>query len=170
MLMKFKADKDREKLPAEKLIVFDSLPKFLEDLGNSLREEIGSDDSLIFDQNFKPAFPVSAQNATMKRELDANQPDDVRLKRLKRENTIEDLSDFTVIKILDRINDEDYKINAEVLNSVKLSARDDAAKAEQSRNEISFHIIANSFQKPPSTENLAWLVTCKNVFAHQLPR
>ncbi|KAG5672066.1 hypothetical protein PVAND_002225 [Polypedilum vanderplanki] len=164
MLQKYKADKDREKLPTEKLIVFDSLPKFLDDL----REEISNDNSLIFDPTFKPVFPQNAIG--IKRELDANSNDDGRVKKLKRENTCEDLSDFTVINILDRINDDDYKINAEVLSSVKLTARDDVAKAEQSRNEISFHIIANSFKKQPSTENLAWLLTCKNVFAHQLPR
>lgn len=167
MLQKYKADKERSKLPAEKLIVFDSLPKFLDDL----REEIANDNSLIFDPEFKPVFPTSVtQGGSIKRELDQNFPDDPRFKRLKRENTCEDLSDMTVMNILERISDDNYKLHAEVLNSVKLSARDDAAKAEQTRNEISFHIIANSLTKQPSAESLAWLLTCKNVFAHQLPR
>ena len=169
MLQKYRADKERSKLPAEKLIVFDSLPKFLDDL----REEIANDSSLIFDSDFKPIFPTSAiQGVPVKRELQDpnNCNEDPRFKRLKRENTCEDLSDLTVLNILERINDDNYKIHAEVLNSVKLSARDDAAKAEQTRNEISFHIIANSLTKQPSSESLAWLLTCKNVFAHQLPR
>lgn len=166
MIQKYKADKERAKLPAEKLIVFDSLPKFLDDL----RDEIGNESSLIFDPEFKPVFPASAVQGPIKRELDQNFNDDPRFKKIKSEITCEDLSDLTVMNILERINDDNYKRHAEVLNSVKLSARDDAAKAEQSRNEISFHIIANSLEKPASPESLAWLLTCKNVFAHQLPR
>lgn len=166
MLQKYKADKEREKLPAEKLIVFDSLPKFLDDL----RDELSNDESLIFDPDFKPIF--QNQNiSSIKRERDVDCEDSkLNLKRLKRENTCEDLSDMAVLKILDRISDEKYRIHAEVLNTVKNTARDEAARAEQSRNEISFHIIANTFNKKPSHQNLAWLLTCKNVFAHQLPR
>lgn len=166
MLQKYKADKEREKLPAEKLIVFDSLPKFLEDL----KEELSNDESLIFSSDFKPVF--QNQNVSLiKRERDGDGEDSkVNLKRLKRENTCEDLSDMTVLKILDRISDEKYRMHAEVLNTVKLSARDESARAEQSRNEISFHIIANTLNKKAPQQNLAWLLTCKNVFAHQLPR
>lgn len=166
MLQKYKADKEREKLPAEKLIVFDSLPKFLEEL----RVELTNDESLIFDPEFKPVF--QNQNVgSIKRERDGDNEDSkLNLKRIKRENSCEDLLDSTVLKILDRISDENYRMHAEVLNSVKLSARDEAARAEQSRNEISFHIIANTFNKKNSQQNLAWLLMCKNVFAHQLPR
>jgi hypothetical protein len=165
MLQKYKADKDREKLPAEKLIVFDSLPRFLEDL----REEIGNDDSRIFDPAFKPNF--QNQTGSIKRDYDSDEGESKsHVKRLKRENTCEDLTDLTVIKILDRISNDEYKMNAEVLSSVKLSARDEVARGEQSRNEISFHIIANSLIKQPSQTTSMWLLTCKNVFAHQLPR
>jgi histone acetyltransferase len=165
MLQKYKADKKREKLPAEKLIVFDSLPKFLDDL----REELSNDKSPIFDPDFKPIF--QNQNVgSIKRERDGGDGLESKLKRLKRENTCEDLSDMTVLKILDRISDEKYRMHAEVLNTVKLSARDESARAEQSRNEISFHIIANTLNKKTSPQNLNWLLTCKNVFAHQLPR
>lgn len=166
MLQKYKADRDRNKLPAEKLIVFDSLPQFLEDL----REEISNDSSVIFDPDFKPVFP-NQSGLSIKRERDGNEEDaKSNLKRLKRENTCEDLSDVTVLKILDRIGDEKYQMHAEVLSTVKLSARDETARSEQSRNEISFHIIANTLNKRPSNQDFAWLLTCKNVFAHQLPR
>lgn len=165
MLQKYKADRDRNKLPAEKLIVFDSLPQFLEDL----REEISNENSVIFDPDFKPVFP-NQSGLSIKRERDGDEDSKSNLKRLKRENTCEDLSDVTVLKILDRISDEKYRMHAEVLSTVKLSARDEAARSEQSRNEISFHIIANMLNKRPSNQDLAWLLTCKNVFAHQLPR
>lgn len=165
MLQKYKADRDRNKLPSEKLIVFDSLPQFLEDL----RDEISNDNSLIFDPDFKPVFPNQV-GLTIKRERDGDEDSKSHLKRLKRENTCEDLSDVTVLKILDRINDEKYRMHAEVLSTVKLSARDETARIEETRNEISFHIIANMLNKRPSSQDLAWLLTCKNVFAHQLPR
>lgn len=167
MLQKYKADKKREKLPAEKLIVFDSLPKFLDDL----REELSNDESLIFSLEFKPVFLQNQNVGSIKRERDNEGGDSkIILKRLKRENNCEDLSDTTVTKILERIGDDKYRMHAEVLNTVKLSARDEAARVEQTRNEISFHIICNNINKRTSNQDLAWLLTCKNVFAHQLPR
>lgn len=117
MLEKYKADKQREKLPAEKLIVFDSLPKFLEDL----KEEILNDDSKIYDSEFKPVFQNQNIVSVKREHNDESEDSKLHSKRFKRENTCEDLSDMTVLKILDRIGDEKYKMHAEVLSTVKLS-------------------------------------------------
>jgi histone acetyltransferase len=48
--------------------------------------------------------------------------------------------------------------------------RDEAARWEEKRGAISFHIISNSLTRTPSREELLWLIGLKNVFSHQLPR
>lgn len=165
MLSKYHTDKDRERLPAEKLIVFESLPKFLEDF----REEIANENSVIFDVAFKPSFPSPSTSASVKRELDSGADQKPCAKRLKKEVTGDDLPDHTVANVLSRINKEDYKAQMKVLNTVTNAARDEAAKGEELRNEISFHIIGNSLVKPVSKQSMLWLLGLQNVFAHQLP-
>lgn len=161
MLSKYKTDKDRDRLPAEKRIIFESLPKFLEDLGN----ELNNDNSQIFDISYKP-YVVASTAAPYKRENDSGAINDA--KRQKKENIYEDLSEPTVLKILERINEEGYKAQP-MLSSVKLASRDEAARAEEMRNEISFHVIANSLTKPVPKQITLWLLALQNVFAHQLP-
>lgn len=165
MLSKYHTDKDREKLPAEKLIVFESLPKFLQDF----REEIANDNSPIFDVTFKPVFPLPSTSGSAKRDLEGSQDQKPCTKRFKKEMPDGDLPDHTVAKVLSRINEEDYKAQMEVLSTVTMAARDEAAKAEELRNEISFHIIGNSLIKPVSKQSMLWLLGLQNVFAHQLP-
>ena len=163
MLSKYHTDKDRERLPAEKLIVFESLPKFLEDF----REEIANESSAIFDPNFRPIFP--ATSSTVKRETEDSQDQKPCAKRLKKEIPGDDLPDLAVTKVLSRICEESYKAQMEICATVNLAARDEAAKAEEKRNEISFHIIGNSLTKPVSKQSMLWLLGLQNVFAHQLP-
>lgn len=52
------------------------------------------------------------------------------------------------------------------------AARDEAARQEERRGIIEFHVIANSVEQnnPPSRQTLIWLVELQNVFSHQLPR
>lgn len=166
MLSKYHTDKDRERLPAEKLIVFESLPKFLEDF----REEIANENSVIFDVTFKPVFPSPASaSASVKRELElAVEQKQPCAKRVKKDIPGDDLSESTVTKVLSRINEEDYKAQMEVLN-ITMAARDEAAKAEEKRKEISFHIIGNSLARPVSKQSMLWLLGLQSVFAHQLP-
>lgn len=165
MLSKYHTDKDRERLPAEKLIVFESLPKFLEDF----REEIANENSAIFDVTFKPVFPSPSTSGSTKRELESGADQKTNAKRFKKEAPGDDLPDHTVAKVLSRINEADYKAQMEVLSTVTMAARDEAAKAEEMRNEISFHIIGNSLVKQVSKQSMMWLLGLQNVFAHQLP-
>lgn len=164
MLSKYHTDKDRERLPAEKLIVFESLPKFLEDF----REEIANENSAIFDVTFKPVFPSPSSSGSAKRDLEEGSDLKPCTKRIKKELPGDDLADHAVIKVLSRINEDDYK-TMEVLSNVTMAARDEAAKAEEKRNEISFHIIGNSLVKQVSKQSMLWLLGLQNVFAHQLP-
>ncbi|XP_039251065.2 histone acetyltransferase KAT2A-like [Styela clava] len=52
------------------------------------------------------------------------------------------------------------------------AARDEAARQEERRGIIEFHVIANNLDtsNPSSRQTLIWLVELQNVFSHQLPR
>jgi len=50
------------------------------------------------------------------------------------------------------------------------TSRDDAARLEEKRGIIEFHVISNTLDKDPSDQILLWLVGLQNVFSHQLPR
>lgn len=49
------------------------------------------------------------------------------------------------------------------------SARDEAARTEEKRGIIEFHIVSNSLNRPTCNQSL-WLIGLQNVFSHQLPR
>uniref|UniRef100_A0A8C6RX03 Histone acetyltransferase n=1 Tax=Nannospalax galili TaxID=1026970 RepID=A0A8C6RX03_NANGA len=50
------------------------------------------------------------------------------------------------------------------------SARDEAARLEERRGVIEFHVVGNSLNQKPNKRLLMWLVGLQNVFSHQLPR
>ncbi|GAB1301184.1 Histone acetyltransferase KAT2B [Apodemus speciosus] len=50
------------------------------------------------------------------------------------------------------------------------SARDEAARLEERRGVIEFHVVGNSLNQKPNKKTLMWLVGLQNVFSHQLPR
>jgi histone acetyltransferase len=139
------------------------LPKFLE----ALREEIQNDKSEIFSSSFKPS---SSAMPRTKRLLDSSSDVRIAAKRMRRE--AEDLPDDVVLKALKRVNDPNYQNRTDVmnLNPVVHAARDEAAKAEEKRREIEFHVVGNSINGKISQLQKRWLLDLKNVFAHRLPR
>lgn len=157
---------EKESLPADKQMLLERLPKFLD----NLREELLNEKSEIFNPSFKPTQLVapSAYSRT-KRSTDYS---DVRIaaKRMKKES--EDLPDEVVLKALSRINDPNTqnRNDIHVLNSVVHAARDEAAKAEEKRGDIEFHVVGNSIMNKISQTQKKWLLDLKNVFAHRLPR
>lgn len=50
------------------------------------------------------------------------------------------------------------------------SARDEAARLEERRGVIEFHVVGNSLNQKPNKKIMMWLVGLQNVFSHQLPR
>ena len=50
------------------------------------------------------------------------------------------------------------------------TSRDDAARLEEKRGIIEFHVISNTLDAEVSDQILLWLVGLQNVFSHQLPR
>ncbi|XP_061677596.1 histone acetyltransferase KAT2B isoform X2 [Syngnathoides biaculeatus] len=65
-------------------------------------------------------------------------------------------------------------IPLELINETGLlsahSARDEAARLEERRGVIEFHVVGNSLNQKPNKRILMWLVGLQNVFSHQLPR
>ncbi len=49
-------------------------------------------------------------------------------------------------------------------------ARDEAARLEERRGVIEFHVISNTVIRRPARQVLIWLIGIQNVFSHQLPR
>ncbi|XP_065084860.1 histone acetyltransferase KAT2A [Ochlerotatus camptorhynchus] len=163
LLSKCKTERDR--MPPEKRLMLAQLPKFLE----ALKHEVINEDSQIWDQNFKPTASLMLQK---KRQHEAaasssgkksNDP-----KRYKKDSECEDLPDEVVVKALKRINDSNYTSRTEVVFPPN-APRDEAAKAEENRREIEFHVVGNSLTKPVTKESMLWLLGLHSVFAHQLP-
>uniref|UniRef100_A0A182UGY6 Uncharacterized protein n=1 Tax=Anopheles melas TaxID=34690 RepID=A0A182UGY6_9DIPT len=165
LLMRCKIERDR--MPPEKRIMLTQLPKFLE----ALKQEVVNEDSPIWSPNFKPTSSLllhktkrqhegSSLSGTGKKMGDA--------KRYKKESDCEDLSDDVVARALKRINDSNYSSRAEVVFPPN-APRDEAAKAEENRREIEFHVVGNSLTKPVTKQSMLWLLGLHSVFAHQLP-
>lgn len=157
---------EKESLPTDKQMLLERLPKFLE----TLREEIQNEKSEIFSATFKPSQLAPTAYPRTKRLLDSNSDVRIAAKRMRRE--AEDLSDDIVIKALKRVIDPNYQNRNEIgfMNPVVHAARDEAAKAEERRKEIEFHVVGNSLNNKLSQLQKRWLLDLKNVFAHRLPR
>lgn len=170
VLQKCKTEKDRM-LPEKRMLLV-HLPKFLE----ALKHEVVNEESLIWDPNFKPPGAVFLQRN--KRQLESvsgvsgkkGSSSDLpgSSKRHKKDNDNEDLSDETVLKVLEKINDANYSDIYDVVFPVN-KPRDETAKAEEARGEIEFHIIGNSLTKPVSKQTMLWLLGLHSVFSYQLP-
>ena len=81
----------------------------------------------------------------------------------------DDINEETVARILDGINDPKKMLGPESVFPEN-APRDEAAKQEERRGLISFHVIGNSLTQKVSKQTMAWLVGLQNVFSHQLPR
>ncbi|EEC10356.1 conserved hypothetical protein [Ixodes scapularis] len=82
-------------------------------------------------------------------------------------------------QLLDKFRAEKDKMPAEKRTLVlthfprgfsELAARDEAARAEERKGLIEFHMVANALSKRVDQQSLVWLVGLQNVFSHQLPR
>lgn len=164
LLAKCKNEKDR--MPPEKRSVLAQLPRFLE----ALKHEVVDQESRIWDTTFKPAT-ILLQRKRMHENSAASSSKKLLesgAKRIKRDPDSEDLTDEVVLKALAKVNDSNNINRTEIVFPVN-APRDEAAKAEEHRGEIEFHIVGNSLTAPVSKESMLWLLGLHNVFAHQLP-
>lgn len=176
-------------MPVEKRAMFAQLPKFLE----TLKQEIVNEDSPIWDATFKPPLG-QLLNQQRKREKDSvaggpssssssaagnaaaahskkyGEPSSKKYKRESADaNQDQDLTDEMVVKAIKRINETNCANNLELVLAVNVP-RDEAAKLEEQRREIEFHIVGNSLTRPVSKQSMLWLLGLHSVFAHQLTR
>jgi histone acetyltransferase len=81
-----------------------------------------------------------------------------------------DVSAETVAEILEVTSDPTKMLGPDTGLFAAHQARDEAARLEERRGIIEFHVISNSLDHEPTDQILLWLVGLQNVFSHQLPR
>ncbi|XP_026736170.1 histone acetyltransferase KAT2A isoform X1 [Trichoplusia ni] len=80
----------------------------------------------------------------------------------------DDVSERTVADIVATITDPNYMCGPDALFQMQ-APRDEAAKLEEQRKLIEFHVIGNSLTGPVNKQTMLWLIGLHNVFSHQLP-
>lgn len=83
-------------------------------------------------------------------------------------DSVDDLTDETIADIVNTISDPNYMAGPDVLFQVN-APRDEAAKLEEARKMIEFHVIGNSLTGVVNKQTMLWLIGLHNVFSHQLP-
>ncbi|CAH1789009.1 unnamed protein product [Owenia fusiformis] len=89
---------------------------------------------------------------------------------VKRKRVDGDVSTDTIMEIISTITDPDEMVGPEPSLLPAYAARDEAARLEEQRGIIEFHVISNSLSRRPPKQTLLWLIGLQNVFSHQLPR
>ena len=119
-----------------------------------------------------PKSEISIRGGSKRRAGDSfSGPDEI-----KRQNVVTaldfndhpDVSLEVINEVVATIDDPSKMVGPEVTNLSSQSARDEAARQEERRGVIEFHVVANSSDATKQT--LVWLVEIQNVFARQLPR
>lgn len=193
LMDRFIAEKDR--LPPERRdMIINQFPKFLADM----EMELGNDASPVWDPSYvhRPAnhhenikdenvaqpgeatfhrlttngivrsISKDAEKNLLKRQADNESSTEGDTKRLR---LSDDISEETVAQILAVINDPKKMLGPESVFPEN-APRDEAAKQEERRGLISFHVVGNSLTQTVSKQTMSWLVGLQNVFSHQLPR
>uniref|UniRef100_A0AAR2KVW2 histone acetyltransferase n=1 Tax=Pygocentrus nattereri TaxID=42514 RepID=A0AAR2KVW2_PYGNA len=88
----------------------------------------------------------------------------------KKARVIGDIPMELINEVMSTITDPTAMLGPETSLLSAHSARDEAARLEERRGVIEFHVIGNSLNQKPNKKILMWLVGLQNVFSHQLPR
>lgn len=161
LLTKCKSEKDR--MPVERRAMLSQMPKFLE----SLKHEVVNEESPIWDPNFKQPIGLMLKQKRDRDQMSISKKTND-AKKIKREDQPDELTDEMILKTIQRIDDTNYANKTEIVFPVN-APRDEAAKAEEKRGEIEFHIVGNSLTKSISKQSMLWLLGLQSVFSHQLP-
>ncbi|XP_026318104.1 histone acetyltransferase KAT2A isoform X2 [Hyposmocoma kahamanoa] len=174
-----KCHSERDRMPPEKrVLVLTHFPRFLA----LLEEEIFSINSPIWDPDYKQVPPNHLQaildnkTSSIKQEglkrgaesRSGEQPTGSAKRRRIVDEGGEDVSERTVAEIVATINDPNYMCGPDALFQTQ-APRDEAAKLEEQRKLIEFHVIGNSLTGPVNKQTMLWLIGLHNVFSHQLP-
>uniref|UniRef100_A0A671V316 histone acetyltransferase n=1 Tax=Sparus aurata TaxID=8175 RepID=A0A671V316_SPAAU len=185
------ARQEKDKLPPEKrTLILTHFPKFL----SMLEEEVYSHSSPIWSQDFLAGasggqIPIHTGNTHPLRHTlpqPCNDVDHLPLcpctlvgekrkpseplphEENKRPRVVGDIPMDLINEVMSTIADPAAIPETSLLSAH--SARDEAARLEERRGVIEFHVIGNSLNQKPNKRILMWLVGLQNVFSHQLPR
>ncbi|XP_063113068.1 histone acetyltransferase KAT2B isoform X2 [Cavia porcellus] len=92
------------------------------------------------------------------------------LEEAKRPRVMGDIPMELINEVMSTITDPAAMLGPETNFLSAHSARDEAARLEERRGVIEFHVVGNSLNQKPNKRILMWLVGLQNVFSHQLPR
>ncbi|XP_025232257.1 histone acetyltransferase KAT2B [Theropithecus gelada] len=92
------------------------------------------------------------------------------LEEAKRPRVMGDIPMELINEVMSTITDPAAMLGPETNFLSAHSARDEAARLEERRGVIEFHVVGNSLNQKPNKKILMWLVGLQNVFSHQLPR
>lgn len=192
-----KLNNEKDKMSSEKKqLVSERFPRFLE----ALQEELANLSSPIWSDDFKQSTPsfvgrncsspngkskgalnsAKSMKATSpmpnKRKFDEDRSESPRF--IKQEGRPEvkrsriaiagDLPDKQIAKVVNSVKEAKVCLDSALL--LDNCARDEAARTEEKKGIIEFHVVSNSLTRKVSQQELLWLVGLQNVFSHQLPR
>ncbi|KAM8979382.1 histone acetyltransferase KAT2B isoform 1-T1 [Sarcophilus harrisii] len=92
------------------------------------------------------------------------------LEEAKRPRVVGDIPIELINEVMSTITDPAAMLGPETNFLSAHSARDEAARLEERRGVIEFHVVGNSLNQKPNKKIMMWLVGLQNVFSHQLPR
>ncbi|XP_062970098.1 histone acetyltransferase KAT2B isoform X2 [Cynocephalus volans] len=92
------------------------------------------------------------------------------LEEAKKPRVMGDIPMELINEVMSTITDPAVMLGPETNFLSAHSARDEAARLEERRGVIEFHVVGNSLNQKPNKKILMWLVGLQNVFSHQLPR
>lgn len=130
-------------------------------------------------QKHKPASPVSLstkKKSDDKKSLNEKRPltHDQSVANgtvVKKARTIAgDLNEKNLIKIINLLNEDKSQVDSSNALLLENCARDEAARTEEKKGIIEFHVVSNSINRTVDNQELLWLIGLQNVFSHQLPR
>uniref|UniRef100_A0AAR2JXF0 Histone acetyltransferase n=1 Tax=Pygocentrus nattereri TaxID=42514 RepID=A0AAR2JXF0_PYGNA len=173
------ARQEKDKLPPEKrTLILTHFPKFL----SMLEEEVYSPNSPIWSEDFmvgssggqiprgsfdlkSTCFLCAFEGGEKRKSSEPLSHEDT-----KKARVIGDIPMELINEVMSTITDPTAMLGPETSLLSAHSARDEAARLEERRGVIEFHVIGNSLNQKPNKKILMWLVGLQNVFSHQLPR
>uniref|UniRef100_A0A8C8CPW5 histone acetyltransferase n=1 Tax=Oncorhynchus tshawytscha TaxID=74940 RepID=A0A8C8CPW5_ONCTS len=134
-----------------------------------LEEEVYSHSSPIWSEEFlagSSGGPIPIHTGGQKRKPSEPLPHE----ETKKLRIVGDIPMELINEVMATITDPASMLGPETSLLSAHSARDEAARLEERRGVIEFHVIGNSLNQKPNKRILMWLVGLQNVFSHQLPR
>uniref|UniRef100_A0A6Q2XFI4 histone acetyltransferase n=1 Tax=Esox lucius TaxID=8010 RepID=A0A6Q2XFI4_ESOLU len=171
------ARQEKDKLPPEKrTLILTHFPKFL----SMLEEEVYSQSSPIWSEDFLAGssvgqIPIHTDICPLTSSVCAGgekrrPPEPLAHEETKKPRIVGDIPMELINEVMATITDPASMLGPETNLLSAHSARDEAARLEERRGVIEFHVIGNSLNQKPNKRILMWLVGLQNVFSHQLPR